>query len=223
MKKWLILSAIVVILMFIVFLGLYFFHQEDLNGEASAFSWRREQDIEKYMIVGGWCWYSNCQPIRAWNIRENEEVHHHKRIYLGETCTTDSKGYRSCISDYMSVPVYEIKVYYDINDWRVGRFVKSEGKGNRDYYWPELINMNVCDVSLQPSSGKEDALLGCERPGSRRDWYWVSIETNVEDVFGYCQIDFATWTDLYIGIKLTARYWSLQHLMDCSSISWSRS
>lgn len=199
--------------------GIYFFNQSDFKGYIQSFEWSREWDKERYMKVGGNCWYLFCPPMRSYNHDARYEYHYSKSVYTGETCVTNTKGNRSCVSNYRSESVYDWKIYYTINDWRLGQTMRSSGKTNKvnDLYWPEL-NLNECDSTLQPGIGDNDPMLDCERPAQQRQFYYVYISG--QQMLSRCLVDYSKWSDTKVETAVTGKYWTHQNLIDCNSLEW---
>lgn len=203
--------------------AIYFFAKADWQGQVTAFEWVREWDKERYQPVGGRCWYQGCAPARAYALVERSETHHYNRIPTGETCTKIGNT-RSCTTNYMRVPVSEIRVYYTVNDWRLGQTMKVTGTTNRvsDLYWPDL-KLNTCSAELQPGVGSDDPMLGCERPAQQRQWFYVHIQPEDSAVMpGRCAIQYGLWTDTRLERAVSGSYWIHQHLMDCHDLRWQQ-
>lgn len=201
---------------------IYFFQKSDWSGSVTSFDWKREWDVERYQFVSGNCWYNNCQPNRAYNLNPVSEIHHWNRVKTGESCTTDSDGDKHCSPNYTSYPVYETKIYYTINDWRLGRIAKSSGNDNQNIYWPEL-NLKQCDNNLQPGIGIDDPLLNCERSAIQREWVYINIKADNPNILSaHCQIDYPHWSDMNIGFNVHGSYWSHQNLIDCGDLKYGK-
>lgn len=199
---------------------IYFTAKADWKGDVVAFDWHREHDVERYQFIGGNCWFRGCEPARAYNQQYKEEIHHWNRRRSGETCSTDSKGKRSCTTNYTSYPVYETKVYYTINDWRLGRIVKTDGNDNKNVYWNPL-NLNQCDNTLTPGIGENDPLLNCEREGKQRELFYINIRADLENIYpAHCSIAYTRWSDMSIGFNVSGSYWIHQNLIDCEGLKY---
>lgn len=189
----------------------YFTAKSSFQGEIISHQWLREWDVERYQFVGGKCWFVNCEPDRAYNVSWRDEVYDYDTVCTG--FGDDKKCH--------SVADYETRVYYTINDWRLGRIMKSDGIETDNVFWPNL-NLNQCDNSLVPGVGVDDALLNCERSAKQREWFYINVQATNQDVnLGHCQINYARWTDTVIGLKISGEYWYHQNLIDCNSLVYN--
>lgn len=203
-------------------LVLFFSVKTEWQGIIIGFEWKREQDIERYQIVGGSCWFWSCTPDRAYNITSRTEIHHWVSVPSGEICRTNTQNIRTCTTNYTNQPVYERKFYYDVNLWRVGRLVQSTGNTNKqnDLYWPELTNLNDCGV-FELGIGANDKNLNCERAGQKREFYSISIKPDVEYIrITNCLVNYAKWSDTPVNTKINGYYWFFQNLIDCNNINF---
>lgn len=220
MNRRIIAIASILALIGIVALGaVYFFAKADWSGEITGFNWWREWDIERYQVINDRCWSDGCQPSRSYDIERRREIRSYRSVKDGETCTGTGDD-RRCTPRYRQEAVYGTRIYYTVNDWRVVRVARSSGIGNRDVYWPQLV-MSSCDSELQPSTGDNDPLLGCERAGSQREQYSVSIQPIAQDVNAIeCPVSYGRWSDMLTGFNVSGSYWIHQHLIDCGSLKW---
>lgn len=188
--------------------------------------WHYEWDTQEWKSYNTTCWSTNCQPYTAYDITSKYEDTG-RRLKVGEICspTYDSKGHEdgeNCTP--ITVPIYDNHIYYSDNSWQVVLVQVTSGIKDEPY-WPQLDLRRAFGTSVCPSEtqsiGKFAPLLGCQRPGDQRSYYYYTFHIqNPIDLTREC--DLPNFLDSYHAAKIErtieGEFWSHQYIADCTGI-----
>lgn len=100
LNKILAIGAAIFGFFIIAFLISLFFKTHDVPIKVSNFSWSRSIEIEKYTKVHESDWDS---PIGAYNVREEQKIHHYEQVQVGEETYTETESYEEQVGSHTVV------------------------------------------------------------------------------------------------------------------------
>lgn len=208
--KWLPYAIGAVVIGIVAFALFAIFAKRDESGYVSAFDWERTIDVERYSAVSG---SQICPaPADAYNVTRNYEQVGTRQVPDGESCTSRQvdqgdgtfRSEQVCTTKYRSEPVYDYVCYYTVNRWGYSRTSRAEGDKSAAPVWP-ATNVSGC------------LTLGCEREGTRREHYRVTI-TGDNDRTYTCDLPFETWQDTALESTFTFKVRIIGGGIDCSTL-----
>ena len=191
------------------------FFNKKVPVSASGFRWERKMSIEHFGPVSYNSW--DYPPSGAYNITQQEEIHHYDKIYEGQECHTESRSYvcgtvdngngtfsdkycdenvTVCEDKYREEPVYETKYYYDIDEWSHHHWISAKGFSKQTWYPKDSL------TETRPTLWREGSIEGV---------YFLTVKeasgsTHEEE------IDWEQWEPLQQGdslVGLRNRIWGI--------------
>ena len=208
--KWVPYVIGAVVLGIIAFALFAIFAKREESGYVSGFDWERTIDVERYAAVSG---SQICPaPADAYAVTRNYEQVGTRQVPDGESCTTRQvdrgdgsfSSERVCTTKYRSEPVYDYVCYFTVNRWGYSRTSRAEGTKAVAPAWP-ATNVSGC------------LTLGCEREGTRREVYNVTITGDGDKTYT-CAVPFATWQDTQLESTFTFKVRIIGGGIDCGTL-----
>jgi hypothetical protein len=128
-----------------------YFRTTPITVTAQSFTWGRQIEVEKYKQINesGWS-----HPNDAYDIRKDYRFHYFYSQYAGEICSGTGTT-RSCVSQYIQIPVYDWYYSYTIDRWRTERWLITGGTEQNPYWEPIPVTFNNTNVLGNEREGDE--------------------------------------------------------------------
>lgn len=219
--RWLFPVIGAVVLAIIAFALFAVFAKREETGFVSALDWQRTIDVERFTAVQG---SQVCPaPSDAYNVTSRYEQVGSRQVPDGETCSNRQvdqgdgtfRQERVCTTRYRSEPIYDDVCYYTVNRWGYSRSIEANSATSANLAWP-VTNLNSAVGSSSQCNGVLP-VLGCEKEGSRKEVYQVTI-TMDNGRTQTCEVPFEQWQDITVETTFTFKVRIIGGGIDCSTL-----
>jgi len=193
--------------------GVFLFWKKDASFTVDGHSWTRTIEVERLDEVSKSAWKDEL-PSSAEDVACKKAERSTKQEPDGETCVTKREDNgdgtfserEECSPTYKSVPVYDQKCSYTVQDWVASRTEKETGNGLTPApSWPA--------VKLKGNGRR----LGSEREGKRDETYEVHFKGSDGERHS-CSWSESQWKSAAEGSSWTGQVGVVSGAIDCGSL-----
>ena len=200
-------SAVLAMLVLIIFGSWYFFiRTETVKLTVEKVEWTRRIQVLDFQprYRSGWD-----HPSDAYNIDREWRVHHYYSMKIGESCSTDSKGNRTCTDITTQIPVYQWWYRYTVNRWEHATWLTTGGDETTTPEWYDISKEGFVPPRVSSSD-----VIGNRQEGRREEDYRIRLSYDGDTYEETTTLD--VWKMIKVGDYLTGHI----STFDLRSVEW---